>query len=117
VGDPFNTITIYSNAGFDLALDFEDDFGYEIDISTWEIAFIIAADRTDGVFQMPSISNTTPILTPGTGKADFHLTTSDTRKLSNRIAYHYIVMYKIPTQDPVVYRYGRVKAISAPPMP
>jgi hypothetical protein len=120
VGDPYNTITIFRNAGFSLPVDFQTSQQYGDDISTWEIALIIAADPGKGAFGTPVITLKNPVIaTDGSGSATFTIPAIQTPVLLIGTAYHYVVMH-LPSglgQQPVVDVYGRVKVIDAPPMP
>jgi hypothetical protein len=115
--DPYNTITIYRNAGFQLPVSFETLQSFGDDVSTWSLVFVIAPNKGDGTFGTPFLTVVNPILsTDGSGTATFTLSRLQTKLLVVGTAYHYVVMHHAPGDEPTVDVYGRVKLIDAPVM-
>jgi hypothetical protein len=116
MGDPYNTIVIYRNAGFQLPVNFQTSAKYGIDVSSYYFGFMIAPTQLDGSFGPPAIINTTPVVVEP-GLATFTLSAAQTASLVWGTAYHYAVTHKVSGQERAVDQIGRVKLVDAPPYP
>lgn len=118
MGDPYNTITIYRNAGLRYPISVQTPAGYPQSITGYGFAFQIGQPVSgDNVsFGTVVYINSSPtVVEPGS--ILFQMSDSDTASLSPTSRYNYAVMFQPSGYAPVVQVIGIARVIDAPKMP